>query len=158
MTIVEWIGASLRDHPELALFLALATGYLLGRVRVGSFKLGPVVGCLLAGITVGQIGIVVPAVLGTTFFLLFLFSIGYKTGPQFFRGFGRGALPQVALTLLFDVTGFLTAYAVATVLGFDAGTATGLLAGGLHSSEALGTGSDAIARLAVGDEMRRTNS
>ena len=27
--IIEWIGASLRDHPELALFLALATGYLL---------------------------------------------------------------------------------------------------------------------------------
>src|SRR6267378_7210188 len=109
-TIVEWIGASLRDHPELAMFLALATGYLLGRVRMGSFKLGPVVGCLLAGITVGQIGIVVPGVLGRTFFLLFLFSIGYKTGPQFFRGFGRGALPQVALTLLFDVTGFLIAH------------------------------------------------
>jgi putative transport protein len=153
--IVEWIVASLRDHPELALFLALATGYLLGRVRMGSFKLGPVVGCLLAGIAVGQIGIVVPGVLGRTFFLLFLFSIGYKTGPQFFRGFGRSALPQVALTLLFDVTGFLTAYAVATLLGFDAGTAAGLLAGGLHSSEALGTGSDAIARLAVGDEVRR---
>jgi putative transport protein len=152
--IVEWIEASLRDHPELALFLALAAGYLLGRIRMGSFKLGPVVGCLLAGITVGQIGIVVPGVLGGTFFLLFLFSIGYKTGPQFFQGFGRGALPQVALTLLFDVTGLLTVYAVATVLGFDAGTATGLLAGGLHSSEALGTGSDAIARLAVGDEVR----
>lgn len=154
--MIEWIGASLRDHPELALFLALATGYLLGRVRMGSFKLGPVVGCLLAGVAVGQIGIVVPGVLGGTFFLLFLFSIGYKTGPQFFRGFGRVALPQVALTLLFDVTGFLTAYAVATLLGFDAGTATGLLAGGLHSSVALGTGSDAIAKLAVGDEVRRT--
>jgi putative transport protein len=153
--IVEWIGASLREHPELGLFLALAAGYLLGRVRIGSFKLGPVVGCLLAGVAVGQIGIVVPGVLGRTFFLLFLFSIGYKTGPQFFRGFGRGALPQVALTLLFDVTGFLTAYAVATLLGFDAGTAAGLLAGGLHSSEALGTGSDAIGRLAVGDEVRR---
>jgi putative transport protein len=82
--IIEWIGASLRDHPELALFLALAAGYLLGRVRMGSFKLGPVVGCLLAGVAVGQIGIVVPGVLGRTFFLLFLFSIGYKTGPQFF--------------------------------------------------------------------------
>jgi putative transport protein len=153
--IVEWFGASLRDHPELALFVALAAGYLLGRVRIGSFKLGPVVGCLLAGITVGQIGIAVPGVLGRTFFLLYLFSIGYKTGPQFFRSFGRGALPQVALTLLFDVTGFLTAYAVATLLGFDAGTATGLLGGALHSSGTLGTGSDAIARLAVGDEVRR---
>lgn len=153
--IVEWIGASLRDHPELALFLALATGYLLGRVRIGSFKLGPVVGCLLAGIAVGQIGIVVPTVLGKTFFLLFLFSVGYKTGPQFFRSFGRGALPQVALTLLFDVTGLLAAYAVAVVLGFNAGTAVGILAGSLHSSESLGTGSDMIARLAIGDEVRR---
>jgi putative transport protein len=153
--IVEWIVASLRDHSELALFLALTAGYLLGRVRIGSFKVGPVVGCLLAGVAVGQLGIVVPGVLSRTFFLLFLFSIGYKTGPQFFQGFGRGALPQVTLTLLFDVTGFLSAYAVATVLGFDAGTAVGLLAGGLRSSEALGTGSDAIARLAVGDEVRR---
>src|ERR1700748_3928754 len=131
--IIEWIGASLRDHPELALFLALATGYLLGRLRVGSFKLGPVVGCLLAGVAVGQIGIVVPGVLGKTFFLLFLFSIGYKTGPQFLRGFGRGALTQVALTLLFDAAGLLTTYAVATLFGLDAGMATGLLAGGLHS-------------------------
>jgi putative transport protein len=155
MMILEWIGSSLRDHPELALFLALAAGYLLGRVRIGSFKLGPAVGCLLAGVAVGQIGIAVPSVLGRTFFLLFLFSIGYKTGPQFFGGFGRGAIPQLALTLLFDVSGFLTAYAVATLFGFDAGTAVGLLAGGLHSSEALGTGSDAIARLSVADEVRR---
>src|ERR1700761_8466401 len=139
-TAIEWISHALQEHSELALFLALAAGYLLGRVRMGSFKLGPVVGCLLAGVAVGHIGIVVPGVLGRTFFLLFLFSIGYKTGPQFFRGFGRGALPQVALTLLFDVTGFLSVYAVATLLGFDVGTATGLLAGGLHSSEALGTG------------------
>jgi putative transport protein len=152
---MEWIRDALRDHPQLALFLTLAAGYLLGRVRIRSFKLGPVVGCLLAGVAVGQIGIIIPGVLGTTFFLLFLFSVGYKTGPQFFRSFGWGALPQVALTLLFDVTGFLTAYAVAIVLGFNAGTAVGFLAGGLHTSEALGTGSDAIARLAVGEDVRR---
>jgi putative transport protein len=56
--IIEWMGAALRDHSELALFLALTAGYLLGRVRIGSFKLGPVVGFLLAGVAVGQIGIV----------------------------------------------------------------------------------------------------
>lgn len=103
----------------------------------------------------GQFGIVVPGALGRTFFLLFLFSIGYETGPQFFRGFGRGALPQVALTLLFDVTAFISAYVMATALGFDAGMANGLLAGGFHSSQSLGPGTDAIARLAVGEEVRR---
>jgi putative transport protein len=154
-TAIEWITHALRDHSELALFLALAAGYLIGRIRIRSFKLGPVVGCLLAGVAIGQFGIVVPEVLGKTFFLLYLFSVGYKTGPQFFRGLGRNALPQLALTLLFAVAGLLITYLVARVVGFDAGTAAGLLAGASHSSEAVGTGSDAIGRLAIEDDVRR---
>ena len=129
--------SALRDHSELALFLALAAGYLIGRLRIGSFKLGPVVGCLLTGLAVGQFGVVIPGVLGSTFFLLFLFAVGYKTGPQFFRSLGRNALPQVILTVLFALSGLVTAYSVARVLGFDAGTAPGLLAGWIHSSQAV---------------------
>jgi hypothetical protein len=34
-TTIEWIRDALRDHPELALFLALAAGYLIGRVTTG---------------------------------------------------------------------------------------------------------------------------
>jgi putative transport protein len=154
-TAIEWIGHALRDHSELALFLALACGFLLGRVRIGSFRLGPVVGCLVAGIAVGQFGIVIPSALRTTFFLLFLFSVGYKTGPQFFRSLGRSTLPQVALTVLFAVSGLLTTYSVARVAGFDGGTAAGLLAGGLHSSEAVGTGSDAVGKLDIEEDARR---
>lgn len=154
-TTIEWIRDALRAHPELALFLALAAGYLIGQLRIGSFKLGPVVGCLLAGLAVGQLGIVIPGVLGSTFFLLFLFAVGYKTGPQFFRGLGRNALPQVILTVLFAVSGLVTTYSVARVLGFDAGTAAGLLAG-VHASEAVGTGSDAIRKLPLDENVRRT--
>ncbi len=154
-TTFEWIRDALRDHADLALFLTLAAGYLIGRLRIGSFKLGPVVGCLLAGLAVGQFGIVIPSVLGGTFFLLFLFAVGYKTGPQFFRGFGRNALPQVILTVFFAVTGLLTAYSIARVLEFDAGTAAGLLAGGIHASGAVGTGRDAIEKLALDESVRR---
>jgi uncharacterized transporter YbjL len=35
--------ASLRRNRELAIFLTLALGFLLGRVRLGTFKLGNVV-------------------------------------------------------------------------------------------------------------------
>jgi putative transport protein len=154
-TTIEWMRTALGHHPELALFLALAAGYLIGRITIGSFKLGPVVGCLLAGLAVGQLGIVIPPVLGGTFFLLFLFAVGYKTGPQFFRGLGWNALPQVILTVLFAVSGLVTTYAVVRVLGFDAGTAAGLLAG-VHSSEAVGTASDAIGKLPLEENIRRT--
>jgi putative transport protein len=154
--MMGWIKHALQDHPELALFLALSAGHWVGRLRIKSFKLGAVVGCLLTGVAMGQLDIAVPSVLGRTFFLLFLFSVGYKTGPQFFRGFGKSAIPQVILTLLFAGAGLLTTYAVAHVLGFDAGTATGLLAGGLHSSEAVGTGIDAISKLPIADNLRQT--
>ena len=45
-----WLVGSLREHPEVALFLVLALGYGLGGIRIGSFKLGPVLGVLIAGI------------------------------------------------------------------------------------------------------------
>lgn len=86
MALVGWIVARLRGHPELAFFLTLAIGYLLGRIRLGSFALGSVTGVLLAGVVVGQLGIEIAPVVKQCFFLLFLFAIGYRTGPQFFRG------------------------------------------------------------------------
>jgi hypothetical protein len=50
----EYFVSSLRGSPELAIFLALALGFLIGRIRIGSFSLGNVVGTLLAGVLIGQ--------------------------------------------------------------------------------------------------------
>ena len=69
-----------------------AIGFLIGRVKFGSFSLGIVVGTLLAGVLIGQLDIKVPAIVKTIFFDLFLFTTGYKVGPQFFRGLKRDAL------------------------------------------------------------------
>jgi putative transport protein len=54
---VGYLLNSLRAHPELAVFLTLAVGFVIGRVRVGSFKLGNVVGTLIAGVLIGQLDI-----------------------------------------------------------------------------------------------------
>ena len=51
---MSWFVTSLRENAELAVFLTLAIGFTIGRVRVGSFRLGNVVGTLLAGVLVGQ--------------------------------------------------------------------------------------------------------
>jgi Kef-type K+ transport system membrane component KefB len=50
------LAGTLRDHPEFALFLALAIGYALGRLRLGSFQLGSVLGTLIAGVGLGLLG------------------------------------------------------------------------------------------------------
>jgi len=156
-TIVNWIRDALRDHPELTLFLTLAAGHWVGRLKIKSFKLGAVVGCLLMGVLIAQLGgITVPSTVGRVFFLLFLFAVGYKTGPQFFRSLGRNAIVPIILTLQFCAVGLFTTYGLARALGFDAGTAAGLMSGGLLSSEAMGTATDAIGRLAVSDDLQRT--
>lgn len=144
---MEYFVGALREHPELAIFLTLAVGFFVGRLRVGSFSLGTVVGTLLAGVVIGQLDIQVPPIVKAVFFDLFLFTTGYKVGPQFFRGLKKDAFPQVAVTVVLCVTCLLSAFAAAKLLGYDVGTAAGLLAGAFTESTVIGTAADAINRL-----------
>jgi len=145
---------AIRANPELAIFLTLAVGFVLGRLRVGSFKLGSVVGTLLAGVIIGQIGVTVPGLVKTTFFDLFLFATGYKVGPQFFRGLKRNALTQVSLTLVLCITSLVVTVIFAKLLRYDVGTAAGLMAGAFTESTVIGTAGDTIARLPLSDEEK----
>ena len=153
--MIASVVASLRQNPELAVFLTLALGFLLGRVRVGTFKLGNVVGTLLAGVLIGQLAIKVHPLVEIVFFDLFLFATGYKVGPQFFRGLKKNALPQVFLTVVLCVTSLVVTVAAAKALGYDCGTAAGLMAGAFTESTVIGTASDTIARLNLPDAEKQ---
>jgi putative transport protein len=148
---MDFLVSALRQNPELAIFLTLAVGFLIGRFKFGSFSLGIVVGCLLAGVLIGQLEIKVPSIVKTVFFDLFLFTTGYKVGPQFFRGLKKDALPQVAVTLVLCVACLLTAFGMSKLLGYDVGTAAGLLAGAFSESTVIGTAGEAINRLPIAD-------
>jgi putative transport protein len=144
---MEYFVTALREHQELTIFLTLAVGFFIGQLRFGSFSLGTVVGTLLAGVLIGQLDIKVPAVVKNVFFDLFLFTIGYKVGPQFFRGLKKDAMPQLAVTLVLCVTCLISAFTASKLLGYDMGTAAGLLAGAFTESTVIGTAGDAINRL-----------
>ncbi len=151
---MDYFIKALQQNPELAIFLALAIGFAIGRVKIGGFSLGTVVGTLFAGVLIGQLDIKVPALVKTVFFDLFLFTTGYKVGPQFFRGLKRDALSQMALTLVLCTTCLATAFVAAKLLGYDIGTAAGLLAGAFTESTVIGTAGDAINRLAISAEEK----
>jgi putative transport protein len=138
---------TLRENPELAIFLTLAIGFVIGRIRFGTFSLGNVVGTLLAGVLVGQLDIHVDPIVKVVFFDLFLFATGYKVGPQFFRGLGRNALSQALLTVVLCVASLATTLAAAKVMGYDSGTAAGLMAGAFTESTVIGTAGNTINRL-----------
>jgi putative transport protein len=151
---MDYFIKALQQNPELAIFLALAVGFAIGRVKIGGFSLGTVVGTLFAGVIIGQLDIKVPSLVKTVFFDLFLFTTGYKVGPQFFRGLKKDALSQMALTLVLCTTCLATAFVAAKLLGYDIGTAAGLLAGAFTESTVIGTAGDAINRLAISAEEK----
>lgn len=146
---MDYAITALRENPELAVFLTLAAGFVLGRVRVGSFRLGNVVGTLLAGVIIGQLDIHVAPIVKIVFFDLFLFATGYKVGPEFIRGLGRTAVPQVILTVVLCLTSLVATVVAARLLGYDCGTAAGLMAGAFTESTVIGTAGDTIGRLGL---------
>jgi putative transport protein len=152
--------SALRDNPELAIFLTLAVGFVIGRIRIGSFSLGNVVGTLLAGVVIGQLDIKVDPLVKVVFFDLFLFATGYKVGPQFFRGLKKNAGPQVALTVVLCVTSLVTTVTAAKILGYDSGTAAGLMAGAFTESTVIGTAGQTIERLDLpeAEKQRQLNN
>jgi putative transport protein len=146
-----WFKDAFTDYPELAVFLTLGFGFLLGRLPLGKgIALGLVPGTLIVGLVVGDVfELTIPKIVSNIFFLLFLFAIGYRVGPQFFRGLRSEGLPQAAVAVVVSVVGLGTTYAVAKILDFNPGEAGGLLAGGLSQSAALGPATDAINQLSV---------
>jgi len=40
---MQWIVQTLKEHPEIAIFLTLAVGYFIGSFKFGKFSLGAVV-------------------------------------------------------------------------------------------------------------------
>lgn len=151
---MQWLAGTLRDSPELAIFLALGLGALVGGARIGNFSLGTASGALLAGLALGQLEIPVEASAKALLFLLFLFANGYAVGPQFVRGLRRDGVQPLALAAFQAVVGLAGCLAFAKMLDLDPGLAAGLLSGSLTQSPAIGTAADAIGSLPLPEAER----
>ena len=153
---MEWIINQLRVHPELAIFLTLFAGFWIGRLKIGKFSLGTVTSVLLVGVLVGQLDITVDGPMKAVFFLLFLFAVGYKVGPQFFRGLKKDGLPQVGFAVLMCIVSLVSAWALAKIMGYHVGEAAGLLAGSQTISAVIGVAEDTINGLSISDAQKAT--
>ena len=83
----------------------------------------------------------------SVFFLMFLFAIGFRTGPEFVQGLRANAVPQIMVTVVLVATALAVAWGAARVLALDGGTTAGLLAGSQTNSTALGTATHAVGTL-----------
>ena len=151
---MEWVIHLLRQHSELAIFLTIAAGFWIGKIKVGQFSLGIVTSVLLVGVLVGQLNITIEEPVKSVFFLLFLFAIGYKVGPQFFRGLKKDGLPQVGFAVLMCVGCLVITWILALIMGYNAGEAAGVLAGAQTISAVIGVADDTINGLNISTEQK----
>ena len=151
---MDWIIHQLRVHPELAIFLTLFVGFWIGKIKIGKFSLGVVTSVLLVGVLVGQLNITVDGPIKSVFFLLFLFAIGYKVGPQFFRGLKKDGLPQMGFAAIMCVFCLIIPWILAKIMGYNVGEAAGLLAGSQTISAVIGVAGDTINELNISPETK----
>jgi putative transport protein len=150
--MADWFVQTLRTYPEIAIFLSLALGYYFGSFTYKGLGLGAVTATLIAAVLIGQLNISITGPLKPTFFLIFLFAIGYGVGPQFVRGIAKDGVPQALFAVVVCVFSLLAAYVGARLAGYDLGSAAGLYAGSQTISASMGLATDAINRLGLPPE------
>ena len=157
---MDWGSHILKAAPEIALFAALALGHALGRLKLGNFSLGGVAGSLIVALVIGQLtGVVLPEVLKAVCFALFIYAVGFKSGPEFFGGLNRSSLKLVLSSAVQCVAALITVIVIARWAGLGKGFAAGIGAGALTQTAMLGTAGDAVSRLGLGaDETASLNS
>jgi putative transport protein len=153
---MEWIIKTLQGSPELAIFLTLALGFAIGQIKIKGFSLGSVTGVLLMGVLIGQLDISISPTVKSTFFLIFLFAVGYSVGPQFIQGLKKDGLPQIGFAVIVCVACLVVAWVAALIAGFDIGNAAGLLAGANTISAVIGVATDTINQLNIEDAQKHT--
>jgi putative transport protein len=146
---MRWILQTLRDNPEIAIFLTLGLGYFFGKFTFKGIGLGSVTATLLAGVLIGQIGITISQPLKALAFLMFLFAVGYSVGPQFVRGVAKDGLPQAIFSAVQCFLCLGVPVVIAKVADYDLGYASGLYAGSQTISASMGLATDAINRLGM---------
>ncbi|WP_426418731.1 aspartate:alanine exchanger family transporter [Bradyrhizobium genosp. A] len=147
MDTLRW---TISTAPEIFLLLAVAIGTILGRIKVRGFAIGTTACILIVAVLIGQLGtFTFPSLLRVVLFSLFVFTIGYKSGPEFFASLSIRTLAQVAMALVLGGIGLVIVLLFAYSFGLDPGTASGIAAGALTQSSVIGTASGALAQLGL---------
>jgi putative transport protein len=149
--IVGGVLHFLGTQPFVLLFLVLALGTELGRLKFGFISLGSTAATLLAGIAISlcaylgfDIRYQVPTLLTTIFLNLFMFAVGLKVGPQFFSGLRLDGIKFIMIAVIVVGLNFAIVFGAGKALGLSPGLSTGLIAGSMTDTAVIGAATGAV--------------
>ena len=105
-------------HTILVLAIVIATGVMLGKLKIKGVSLGVT-------------------------WILFVFSIGLQVGPSFFSSFKEGGLKLVLCAIAIVAIGALTTYVIHLTTGTPMPTMVGVMSGAVTNTPGLGAAQQA---------------
>ena len=128
--------ADLLNSSYFALFLIVALGFMLGRIKIKGLSLD-VSAVIFIALLFGHFGVIIPKELGNFGLVLFIFTIGIQAGPGFFDSFRSKGKTLIILTVLIILSAGLTAVGLKYAFDIDTPSVVGLIAGALTSTPGL---------------------
>ena len=146
------------SNRVFTLFICLAIGFLIGNYKIaGKFNIGATVGTLIVTLIVGQIGnFPRDEMLGTIFFGAFMFSVGYRIGPQLLVSLKLFGARILIASIFWMVVAFLVGWSLFSAFKIGPGIAAGVISGALTQSATVASSLQTIGSLPVSQSVRAT--
>ncbi len=127
---------SLFSNTIFMIFLALALGYVFGRISFWGLKFGTS-GVLIVALIFGHFGMTVPGIVGSAGLVLFLAAVGLSAGPSFISNLKANFWGFLGTSLAILIAGGLTIAFTVKFLNIPVDLALGIAAGALTSTTSL---------------------
>ena len=148
-------------HSIMLLAFVIASGLLLGKIRVKGVSLGST-WILFVGILLSHFGFRADAsllhFLKEFGLILFVFSIGLQVGPGFFHSFKSGGLKLNMLAVALVLIGVVTTYVVHLVTNENLVTLTGVMSGAVTNTPGLGAAQQTYLDATAGSFLHEMNT
>ncbi|MFC1235641.1 aspartate:alanine antiporter [Vibrio sp. F74] len=138
------VALILEQNQILLVFVVLAIGLAIGKIRFGGFQLGNSIGVLVTALVMGNLGFSIGHEALTIGFMLFIYCVGIEAGPNFFGIFFRDGKHYLMLSLIVLVSAISLTYFASRLVGLDYGLSAGLMAGALTATPVLVGAQDAL--------------
>ncbi|MCU0347620.1 MAG: hypothetical protein MUC59_11835 [Saprospiraceae bacterium] len=128
----------LLENKPLLLFLVIAIGYFIGRIKVAGFSFG-VAAVLFVGLGFGALhpDMALPDIVYILGLVLFVYTIGLRSGPSFFASFKKSGLRDNLVVMGVLVVSAALTIALGKWMGLKSTLTAGLFCGSLTNTPAL---------------------
>jgi putative transport protein len=127
--------------PYFALFLIIAIGFMIGRIRIRGVSLD-ISAVIFVALLFGHFGIIIPPEFQDVGLVLFIFTIGLQAGPGFFQSFRSTGTSLISVALLLVTLAAGVTALAAWLFNIDIEMAVGLFTGALTSTPGLAAAID----------------